>query len=173
MGFITGIKSYNPDAVHYENELVTHRGSLWQALHDTAKEPGTSDAWNCIAAAGQNGRGLIIRGTYKEGEAYDQNDVVVRDATWFVARRQNPGSCPGADWQSGPAGKRGEKGERGDAGPSGPRGPAGKDALQWVGVSIDRKTYTLTAIMSDGSEGPRFCVRELFEQFDLELKGAI
>jgi integrin beta 3 len=170
-GLITGIKVYDVDAIHYENELVTHRGALWQAMHDTAKEPGSSADWRCVAAAGRDGHSLSIRGTYKEGETYGQLDVVAKDATWFVARRSEPGPCPGPDWQSGPCGKRGEKGERGDSGPAGPRGETGRDAKEIVGVSVDRKAYSLTLIMSDGSKGAEFSLRELFDEYDYQRKG--
>src|SRR5262245_63433470 len=88
---------------------------------------------------------------------------------WFVAKRDNPGSCPGNDWQSGPVGKRGDKGERG---PRGLPGPSGENALEWVGVKIDPSAYTLVAVMSDGSEGPAILLRPLLEQYDEERKGA-
>jgi hypothetical protein len=168
------VRAWNADTISYEGNVVTHRGSLWQAQHDTAKAPGESPDWICLAAAGAPGRSLNIRGTYREGESYDALDVVAKDGSWFAARRSNAGACPGPDWQVGPSGKRGEKGERGYDGAPGPRGEAGRagrDAKELVGFQVSRKDYTLTAIMSDGSEGPTIPLRELFDEYDIERKG--
>jgi hypothetical protein len=154
---------------------MTHRGSLWQALHDTAKVPGESQDWICLAAAGTPGRSLKIRGTFKEDESYDELDVVTREASWFVAKHRNPGACPGPGWQVGPCGKRGEKGERGAngaPGPSGEPGKAGRDAKEWVGFQVNRKAFSLTVLYDDGSEGPTVPLHELFDEYDFERKGS-
>ncbi len=42
------------DEVHYEGAVVTHQGSLWQALRDTGREPPHAD-WQCVARAGRDG----------------------------------------------------------------------------------------------------------------------
>jgi len=176
IGLLKTVVPWNSEAINYAGEVVTYRGACWQAARDTGKEPifGSPD-WNCIASAGkpgEDGRSMKIRGTYREGEHYDELDVVTIERTWFVARRAQPGVCPGPDWQAGPSAKTGPKGLPGDRGPQGPKGENGTSARQWVAVKVDRQTYTLTAIMDDGSEGPTFCVRELFDQYDFERKGS-
>ena len=47
-------------AVYYTGDVVRHQGSAWQALRDTAQEPGHLD-WICVAQAGATPR---IRGTW-------------------------------------------------------------------------------------------------------------
>jgi hypothetical protein len=168
---LTEIKLWRQDEIAYRGELVSYDGSCYQARKDTAQTPGGKD-WQLVAAAGAPGRSLTIRGTYKENESYDQLDVVTKDASWFVARRAQPGVCPGPGWQIGPSGRKGDKGLPGERGPVGAKGQDGAPAKEWVAVRIDRKTYSLTAIMSDGSEGPEFSLRELFDQYDLERRGA-
>src|SRR5262249_54195694 len=113
------VKTWEPDVVFHENDIVTFCGSTYQAIKDTARVPTTQD-WRCLAAGGSEG-------------------------------------------QAGPVGKRGEQGERG---PRGLQGPPGKDTLAWIGVKIDRANFALVAVMADGSEGPTFSVRELFEEYD-------
>jgi hypothetical protein len=39
------------------------------------------------------------------------------------------------------------------------------------GVRLDRKSYSIVATLSDGAE-LRFSLRELFEQYDVERRGA-
>ena len=160
------------DGVHYAGQIVTYRGSCWQATRDTGKEPGGSDDWRLIVAAGDPGRSMHIRGTYKEGERYAELDVVTKDSAWFVARRAQPGPCPGPDWQVGPIGKRGDKGLQGERGHQGAKGQDGAPARDWVAVKIERASYSITPVMSDGSEGPSFSLRELFEEYDNERRGA-
>jgi hypothetical protein len=122
---IPTVKTWEPDVVFHENDIVTFCGSTYQAIKDTARVPTTQD-WRCLAAGGSEG-------------------------------------------QAGPVGKRGEQGE---CGPRGPQGPPGKDALAWVDVKIDRVNFALVAVMADGSEGPTFSVRELFEEYDQQKRAA-
>jgi hypothetical protein len=62
-----------------------------------------------------------LKGNYDPRTSYAYLDVVVRDSSSFVARRDNPGSCPGDDWQMiACGGKRGATGEKGERGPAGP-----------------------------------------------------
>jgi hypothetical protein len=151
------------DKIFYEGEIVTHEGSCWQAITDTAKRPGTSDDWAVIAAAGQPGLSFRVRGTHTPGEVYKALDVVTLDHSWFVARVDNPGPIPGPNWQSGPVGKKGEKGV---PGPRGEKGEPGKTVPHWVGVKLDG--FTLKTVLSDGTIGPSINLVPLFEQYDAE-----
>jgi hypothetical protein len=56
-------------------------------------------------------------------------------------------------------------GRAGQRGLRGREGAAGRNALTWVGVKVDRASYSLVAVMSDGSEGPVIPLRPLFEQY--------
>jgi hypothetical protein len=156
------------EGVHYANEVVTHRGGSYQAVRDTARIPGEHVDWVCLSAPGadgKNGRDFRIRGTYEEGAEYAALDVVTVNATWFVARQDAPGPCPGPGWKSGPVGKRGDKGERGLRGDRGAAGEAARDVMRY---EIDRKAYTIVPMRDDGSAGAAIPVRELFEQFERE-----
>jgi hypothetical protein len=152
------------DRIFYQGELAMHLGSSWQAAADTAKEPGASDDWRLVAAAGAPGAGFNIRGTYSAETAYRALDVVTLDHTWFAARRDHPGRCPGPDWQSGPVGKKGDKGAPGERGAPGAPGPAGP---HWVGARIDG--YSLVATMSDGSTA-RVSLQPMIEQLHAEME---
>lgn len=115
------------DAVHYEGDVVVHAGATYQALKDTAREPPHED-WLCLAGRGNDGadgRSFTVRGTWQEEAEYSALDVVALGGASFVARRDNPGACPGEGWQLMSAqGKRGNQGERGAPGPKGDPGPA-------------------------------------------------
>jgi hypothetical protein len=115
--------------------------------------------------AGNDGRSFVIRDTYDPAETYKALDVVTLNATWFIARKDDPGPCPGAGWKAGPSGRRGEKGERGERGPRGETGAVGREVTAW---EINRKDYSLIPVMSDGNKGPPIPLRALFEQFQAE-----
>jgi hypothetical protein len=163
------VHGYVEDTVHYRGNIVTHHGSTYQARCDTAREPPHED-WVCVAHAGvdgkdgRDGRSLNVRGTFKAGESYRALDIVALNGGSFIARRDNPGPCPGAGWQLiASQGKRGEKGERGSQGISGVPVVIEK----W---RLDRDSYTAVPIMSDGREGPPLELRSLFEQFHTEAR---
>jgi hypothetical protein len=166
-GSIDKVVPWATDRIFYQGNLVAHEGASWQAVRDTAKRPGTSDDWQLIAAAGAPGSSFSIRGTHQATETYRQLDVVTLDYGWFVAKYDDPGPIPGPGWQAGPVGRRGEKGIPGERGA---KGEPGKAAPHWIGVKADGDGYSLTAVMSDGSIGPRISLAPLFEQFDAELK---
>ena len=97
-----------------------------------------------------------VRGTYQAGVSYVRGDMVALDGGSFVARRDNPGPCPGAGWQL-----MAKQGQRGVAGPKGERGLPGKTITGWV---IDRSTFTVLPLYGDGSPpGPPLELRALFE----------
>jgi hypothetical protein len=164
--------------VHYEGDVCAHKGGLFQAVRDTAHEPASESAhWVCLASAGsdgkdgrdgENGRSLTIRDTFDPKAKYKALDVVTLDSKWFVAKRDDPGECPGPGWKAGPGlGKTGRPGERGAQGERGPKGDKG-EVLEIITWEIDPKTYTVAPIMSNGERGPVMTLRELFAQFQEE-----
>ena len=126
-----------PDAVHYAGDAVTHTGALWQATKDTGQAPPHAD-WICLAAAGQDGITPTIRGTYDPAGIYARLDIVALNNSSFIARKDQPGLCPGEDWQlivgagkQGRPGPRGAKGERGEPGSKGDPGAPAPTILAW------------------------------------------
>jgi len=138
------------DRVHYEGEAVTLNGSTYQARKDTGRAPPHED-WICIAAAGQNGedgKSLDVIGTFDPKRDYKRLNVVALNGASFVARKDNPGPCPGEGWQLIAAqGKRGNPGEPGKKGDTGPRGEAGSPV---VAMAIDGQGL-MTLANGDGS----------------------
>lgn len=113
------------DRVHYQSEVVTFGGAVYQAQRDTGRQPPHED-WLCIASAGKDARSPRVRSTWSEAETYQELDIVALNGAGFIARRDDPGQCPGEGWQliasqgkQGKPGDRGQplKGERGEPGP--------------------------------------------------------
>jgi hypothetical protein len=162
------VRAYKPEAVHYEGDVVVHFGATWQALRDTGRAPPHGD-WICLAAAAST---PTIRGTYDAKARYQHLDIVAHGGSSFIARKNEPGVCPGPGWQliasagrpgrTGPIGRTGERGEKGDKGDPAPV------ILDW---EIDRASYQAVPIMSDGTLGPPLALRALFEQFHQETRG--
>jgi len=96
-----------------------------------------------------------ICGTYKAGVSYTRGDMVVLDGGSFIARKDNPGPCPGEHWQL-----MARQGQRGVAGPKGERGPAGNIITGWI---VDRSNFRVTPRLSDGTLGPPLELGALFE----------
>jgi hypothetical protein len=124
----------------------------------------------CLATAGRagrdgiDGRSVRVRGTYDPAETYAALDIVALNGGSFIARRDNPGPCPGTGWQLiASQGKRGPKGERGLQGIPG----AAVFIASW---QIDRANYIAVPVMSDGREGPPLELRSLFDQFHMEAR---
>jgi hypothetical protein len=67
-----------------------------------------------ITALEQLLRGFTVRGTYDPNQAYQRLDVVACDGSSLVARCDNPGPCPGSNWQL--LASRGKRGPRGRGG---------------------------------------------------------
>jgi len=161
-------KTYCPDTVHYAGHVVVHRGATYQALRDTARAPPHVDDWICIASAGRDAITPTMRGTFNVYKKYAQLDVVEYDGASYVARRDNPGVCPGDGWQSlSRSGRRGPAGETGPRGKKGEKGEKG-DAPEIVGWHLERETYRAFPVLADGKMGPELNLRPLFEQFFLE-----
>jgi len=141
------------DRVHYDGDVVSHRGSTYQALRDTGREPPHAD-WQLVAAGGRDGadgRSIEVTGTFDPTRRYARLEVVTLNGGSFVARRDDPGPCPGEGWQllasQGKAGRPGEKGERGEPGRPGERGAPGPGV---AGVAVDGEGL-LTIVQADGS----------------------
>ncbi len=168
-GKLERVHGYVQDAVHYSGDIVTHRGSTYQARCDTAREPPHED-WICIAYAGvdgkdgRDGRSLEVRGLFSDKKTYKALDIVALNGGSFIAQRDDPGPCPGAGWQLiASQGKRGDKGARGLQGISG----VPVVIQKW---RLDRANYIAVPVMSDGREGPPLELRSLFEQFHTEAR---
>jgi hypothetical protein len=101
-----------------------------------------------------------IRGTHDAKAKYAVGDVVAHDGASFIARRDDPGPCPGPGWQL-----MARQGQRGIAGPRGERGLPGKTITGWI---VDRSCYRVTPRFDDGTLGSPLDLRALFEQNDTE-----
>src|SRR5262245_28217093 len=99
-----------------------------------------------------------VRGTFNPVSTYVRGDMVVLDGGSFIARKDNPGKCPGDGWQL-----FAKQGARGRDGPEGKRGPAGNIISGWI---VDRSNYRITPRLSDGSLGVPLELRALFEPED-------
>ena len=164
-------KDWIQESVTYQAEFVAYEGSLWQACKDTAQAPGGSD-WICVARGGHDGLSPSIRGAFNVYKKYAQLDVVEYDGASYVARRDNPGVCPGDGWQSlSRSGRRGPAGETGPRGKKGEKGEKG-DAPEIVGWHLERETYRAFPVFADGKMGPELNLRPLFEQFVAETSYA-
>jgi hypothetical protein len=155
------------EGVWYAGDVVTRDGGTYQASRDTAKQPPADD-WREIAAKGQDGRALAIRGTYDAKAEYRQLDVVGLNGGTFIARSDKPGPCPGSGWQL--LASPGKRGERGDKGERGLKGDPGQPALKVVGWREDLENYRAFPVYEDGSEGEPFPLRDFLEQFLLETR---
>jgi hypothetical protein len=155
--------------VTYAGSFVVHAGSAWQACCDTAKRPGDSPDWACVARAGRDGadgRSMTFRGEYVAGDAYAEFDVVTRAGSCWVAIRDNPGTLgESIDWRLIAA--HGERGERGKAGPRGDKGENG-DTIRLHSWRPDRERYRVSGLLEDGTVLPALELRELFVQYQLE-----
>jgi hypothetical protein len=171
LGKLPIAKMWRQNSVTYEAEVVCYDGSMFQALKDTAQVPGGSD-WICLALAGRSAVTPQVRGTYKLGEQYKKLDICAMNSSSFIARRDDPGECPGPDWQllvsRGKTGDKGQPGPRGPQGERGEKGDPGEPAPEILGWQIDRQNFRAIPVMSDGKDGPPLELRGLFEQFHIE-----
>ena len=146
-GKLERVKAWR-EGVFYEGDVITKDGNTFQALRDTGREPPHED-WICLAEKGVDGQSWTIRDTYDPAESYKAFDVVTVNATWFAAKKHNPGPCPGPDWKAGPTGRKGDRGDRGEKGPKGERGA---DGASIVGGAFDARGMKLVLERSDGGK---------------------
>jgi hypothetical protein len=170
-GKLPQVRAWVSDRVHYDGDIVTHAGALWQASRDTGGAPGGKD-WTCLAVAGRDARSPTPRGLFDAAGEYWASDIVAVNGSSFIAKKDNPGACPGDGWQllvsQGRTGAAGSKGATGDRGPKGDPGPAGTPAPTIRTWEIDRKRYAAVPVLSDGTRGPTIELRGLFEQFQAD-----
>jgi hypothetical protein len=172
-GKLPCVKEYLAERVHYEADVVTHAGALWQARCDTVHAPPHDD-WVCLAQGGRDGLTPTIRGTYDVHEDYKMLDVVAFDGASFIASKDDPGICPGPSWQPlSKQGKPGRSGETGAIGPRGAKGERGEAAPIVASWYIDRERYRAIPFMTDGSPGPELNLRPLFEAYFAETAGGV
>lgn len=138
------------DEVHYEGSVRHHNGATYQAVKDTGREPPHDD-WQLIASAGRDGadgRSFNVRATWSDEEEYRAMDVVAAEGSAFVARCDNPGACPGPDWQV--ISIRGKSGKQGDRGAPGPKGDRGEPGPSVTRATIDDEGL-FRLVNADGS----------------------
>lgn len=139
------------DEVHHEGDVVTHDGATYQAMRDTGKSPPHAD-WQCIAAAGRAGKDadeIEVKATFDPDKPYKRLNIVALNGAAFIARKDDPGPCPGEGWQViAMRGKPGQPGEakKGDPGKS-IKGDAGPPV---VAMHVDEEGL-LTLVNGDGS----------------------
>ena len=140
------------DRVHYEGDVVVFDGSAYQACRDTGRAPPHED-WICIARAGRDGvdgRSPQVIATYDPQGEYRELDVVALNGGSFIARRDNPGACPGDGWQV-----MAERGKPGKPGPVGPRGERGAAVTAAV---TDGRVTDQGEIVLRNTDGSEVCV---------------
>jgi len=94
------------------------------------------------------------------------------DGGTFIAKRDNPGGCPGEGWQLlARQGKRGRPGERGHPGERGEKGEKGEPGPTLVSWQIDRQKYRASPLWGDGKVGPNLELHGLYEQFQSDTDG--
>jgi hypothetical protein len=172
-GALPIVKAHQPRGVAYAADVVCHDGATWQALRDTGQSPPHED-WICLARSGHDARMPEPVGTFDAARKYKALDIVAVNGGSFIARHDNPGDCPGAGWQlmarQGARGIAGQSGEKGDRGAQGDRGERGAPAPRITSWTVDRESYAVTPIMSDGSQGQMLELRGLFKQFQDETE---
>jgi hypothetical protein len=152
-----------------EGEIATLREQVTELTTKLAYVEGLLQG-----SSGAKLKFFTVRGAWRKGERYDRTDVVTRGDTWYVAKRDDPRSVPGSgdDWIAGPVGTPGMT-IVGPPGPRGPKGAAGADAARVRSWTVDRATYSLIAVRSDGSKGPVIPLRGLFEAYHSEVTSAL
>jgi len=170
-GKLPVVKLWTPESVFYEGDVVTFDGGTFQATRDTGRPPTHAAHWICLAVGGRDGKTPRVRGTFSADAQYRELDIVAYGGGSFIARRNEPGPCPGDGWQSltmpGKKGDKGPPGPRGEKGPKGEQGPSGPIIAAW---EIDHVNYRARAIMSDGSDGGTLDLRGMFERFHSEAR---
>jgi hypothetical protein len=161
------VRQWIPNTAALQGELFAHGGALWQCRQNTGQPPQDGPNWVCVSAPGRDGepgRSLRTRGLYRRDGNYKELDLVVLNGSSFIARRDNPGECPGEDWQVNTlVGKRGEAGERGQPGPRADAAAIEK-AMRISGWTAG-DDYNATLTHANGQSGATLDLRPMFERF--------
>jgi hypothetical protein len=166
MGKLFPVKHWETGVIAYEGEVFTHDGATWQANRDSAQAPMHHADWTLIAAAGRDAPVPTVESTYEPDRHYKALAIVAVNGGAFMARRDDPGACPGDGWQM--ISRQGQRGIAGERGERGERGPAGAPGVSIQGWRLDRERYRATPVLSDGTLGAVLELRPLFEQFHSE-----
>lgn len=148
-GMLPIVQEWKTDRVYYQGDVVTHDGATWQASRDTGKPPGHDD-WICLARSGRDGMdgaSFKICGTWDANKQYGVLNVAILNGGSFVAKCDNPGLCPGPDWQI--MASQGKQGKPGEKGPKGDKGDRGEPGVEPVAMNVD-ETGLVTLLLSDG-----------------------
>jgi hypothetical protein len=172
-GCLPMVQPYIPGKIYYRGDAVADSTGTFQAKRDTAKAPSLeSEEWACIARSGEDGndgapaREFQVCGSYDPKRSYRKLSLVTWNGSTFVARRDDPGDCPGDGWQL--LASRGKAGNKGLPGPRGEKGERGEPGASIVSWHIDHERYRVTPFAADGRAGPTLDLRELFEQYHNE-----
>ena len=160
-------KEWTRETVFYEGYVVTYDGGSYQALRDTGEPPDNETYWRFVSqllVATPRQSGTVARSRKTRSTQPMTRSRSTAGRSWhFVTIRAHvlvpDGSCLLRQANAALPAKPGPRG------PAGIAGPTGVDAAAVVGWDIDRATYTVVPIMSDGSSGPPLNLRGLFEQF--------
>lgn len=90
------------------------------------------------------------RGLFDATAEYRARDVVALNGSAFMAKRDNPGDCPGEGWML--LVQRGKRGETGERGERGAEGPAGKSAAELVGLGFNADAMTFFGVLDNGEQ---------------------
>jgi hypothetical protein len=97
---------------------------------------------------GVDGREPTPRGLFDAAAEYRALDIVALNGGSFMAKRDNPGECPGDGWML--LVQRGKRGEQGDRGERGEEGKAGKDGAQPIALKFDADTMQFVMALDSG-----------------------
>jgi hypothetical protein len=161
-GKLPTVKPWRAEIVFYQGDVVASDNGMFQAVRDTGQPLHHSD-WICLARSGRDAKNFTVRRVYHSDEHYQVLDIVSKNGGSFIARRDDPGECPGDGWTNLTLpGKRGVEGPVGPKGDQGAKGEAAPTILEWVLVYDN---YRAIPLMSDGSPAPVLELRPLFERF--------
>jgi hypothetical protein len=137
---------------------VVEESAFLQAVVAEAMAMFRADIVNICKAMIEERLAHRICGTFDSKASYSMGDVVAMDGASFIARQDNPGSCPGGGWQL--------MSRQGSRGIAGPKGAPGKDAPRLSGFRIDAANFEIVPLLSDGSYCPPIELRALFEAYN-------
>jgi hypothetical protein len=84
----------------YRSELASLAAAIVNAERRRHRLLRQLDAFDLGEGLGDMApRGFNLRGTYSMAASYRAGDVAMLNGSSFVARRDNPGACPGDGWQ--------------------------------------------------------------------------